>query len=413
MRVIVLGAGVIGTATAYWLVRDGHEVTVLDRQPGAGLETSFANGGQISASHAEPWANPATPAKVLRWLGRKDAPLLWRWRLDPALWAWGLRFLANCTPGRTRINTERTLRIALYSRTLLKALRAETGIEYDQRSEGILHLYRDGREFDLAVKAAAAMRAMGLERRVLDPAACVRLEPALAQAKLIGGIHSPEDESGDAHLFTQRLAVLAQERGATFRYATRIEAIETEAGRLCAIRTDQGRLACQTAVLALGSFSTGLAKSLGFTLPVVPAKGYSVTLPAGPGAPKMSLTDDELKMVYSRLGERLRIAGTAEFAGLDAAIDPLRARLLLDRALGLLPQAGDPAKAQYWAGLRPVTPDSVPILGPSPIAGLFLATGHGTLGWTMSVGTGRFMADLVGGKRPEIDPKGLGIDRFG
>jgi D-amino-acid dehydrogenase len=413
MRVIVLGAGIIGSATAYWLAKDGHEVTVIDRQPAPGQETSFANGGQISASHAEPWANPATPLKALKWLGREDSPLLWRLsRYDPALWAWGLRFLLNCTPARTRLNTARTLRVALYSRSLLKDFNQTTAIDYDRKDAGILHIYRNALEFEHACRAAEIMKAYGLNRVVTDRNECVALEPALMAAKpsLAGGIFTPEDESGDACKFTQGLARLAGELGARFLFDTTVSSLETSGDTFKSVHTDKGRFEAEALVLALASYSPGLLNPLGIRLPVVPAKGYSVTLEAGLGAPTLSLTDDEHKLVFSRLGDRLRIAGTAEFTGLDASMNQFRADIILKKTLELFPQAG--GNPQFWAGLRPVTPDSVPVMGKTPIKGLFLNTGHGTLGWTMGLGSGRFVADIVGGLPPAIDPEGLGLDRF-
>jgi D-amino-acid dehydrogenase len=413
MRVIVLGAGIVGTSTAYWLAKDGHQITVIDRQPLPAQETSFANGGQISASHAEPWANPATPLKALKWLGREDSPLLWRWnRLDPALWAWGMRFLANCTPARTDRNTGRTLRVALYSRALLKDFNQTQALDYDRKALGILHIYRSRREFDNACRAALIMKRHGLDRRILDAGQAVALEPALAHAgsRLAGGIFTQDDESGDACKFTQGLAKLAEGLGARFQFDTDIQAIETEGGAFKAVQTGKGRFEADACVLALASFTPALLTPLGIRLPVVPAKGYSVTLQAGAGAPSVSLTDDEHKLVFSRLGDRLRIAGTAEFSGHDTAMNDFRAGLILSKTLDLFPQAG--SQPQFWTGLRPVTPDSVPVMGKTPIAGLYLNTGHGTLGWTMGLGSGRFLADILGGKPPQIDPEGLGLDRF-
>lgn len=417
MRVLVLGAGIVGVTSAWFLARAGHDVTVVDRQASAGLETSFANGGQISASHAEPWANPSTPARALRWLGREDAPLIFRWRrYDPALWSWGLRFLRNCTPGRAAMNTERILRVALYSRSVLRELRYETGIEYDQRCRGILHIYRDPKEFAHAVKAAEIMRRHGLHRHEKTPAECVVVEPALAPVadRLAGGLFSPDDESGDAHQFTVALAALAAERGVTFLYDTGIKGFLTDGGRILGLETDRGRLTADRYVLCLGSYSPLLARTLGIRLPIYPAKGYSATVGVDnpDAAPTVSITDDEFKLVYSRLGERLRIAGTAELAGHDSSLNAVRAGAVVDRARALFPGVGDYDHARLWAGLRPVTPDSVPIIGPAPIENLFLNTGHGTLGWTMSCGSGRIIADLVSGRAPEIEMEGLGLGRF-
>lgn len=416
MRVLVLGAGVVGTAAAWYLAKAGHEVMVVDRQPAAGMETSFANGGQISPCHAEPWANPGVLPKVLKWLGRQDAPLLFRWgRWDPALWAWGLRFLANCPGPRAALNMERILRVAIYSRACLQELRAETGIRYDQRTQGILHVYRDAREFDHAGKAAGLMNRWGLERLVKTAAECAAVEPALGAVahELAGGIHTPGDESGDAHKFTQALAALAAERGVAFRYGVTVRKLVSDGKRIAAADTDQGPLTADSFVLAAGSYSPLLARPLGLKLPVVPAKGYSITLPAeGPGAPTMSVTDDEHKMVYSRLGNRLRCAGTAEMTGYDTRLTENRWQMIRRHARELFPQAGDFGKAEPWTGLRPVTPDSVPLLGWTPYANLTLDTGHGTLGWTMACGSGRVIADLVSGRQPDIDMAGLGLDRF-
>ena len=416
MRVLVLGAGVVGTAAAWYLAKAGHEVTVVDRQPAPGMETSFANGGQISPCHAEPWANPGVLPKVLKWLGREDAPLLFRWnRWDPELWAWGLRFLSNCTAPRAARNMERALRIAIYSRACLRELRAETGISYDQRSLGILHVYRDGREFEHARAAAGLMQGWGLERQIKTPAECRSIEPALAPVadQLAGGIHTPGDESGDAHKFTQALGALAAARGVVFRHGVTVRALVTDGSRIAVADTDNGPLTADAFVLAAGSYSPLLARPLGLRLPIVPAKGYSITLPAdGPAAPVVSITDDEHKMVYSRLGDRLRCAGTAELTGYDTRLNPARWQMIRRHARALFPQAGDFAKAEPWTGLRPVTPDSVPLLGATPFANLYLNTGHGTLGWTMACGSGRALADLVSGRQPDIDMTGLGLDRF-
>lgn len=416
MRVLVLGAGVVGTAAAWYLAKAGHEVTVVDRQPAAGMETSFANGGQISPCHAEPWANPSVLPKVLKWLGREDAPLLFRMRRwDPALWAWGLRFLVNCPSRRAARNMERILRVAIYSRASLGELRAETGLDYDQRTQGILHVYRDGREFQRARLAAGLMARWGLERQVKSTAECVATEPALATVsrQLAGGIFTPGDESGDAHKFTQGLAARAAARGVVFRHGVTVRALIADGRRIAVADTDCGPLTADAFVLAAGSYSPLLARPLGLGLPIVPAKGYSITLPdVGAGAPVVSITDDEHKMVYSRLGDRLRCAGTAEMTGYDTVLNPARWQLIRRHAQELFPHAGDFAKAEPWTGLRPVTPDSVPLLGATPYRNLFLNTGHGTLGWTMACGSGRALADLVSGRQPDIDMAGLGLDRF-
>ncbi len=418
MKVLVLGAGVIGTTAAWHLVRAGHDVTVVERRDGAGLETSFANGGQISPCHAEPWANPSVLPKMIKWIGRKDAPLLFHWtRWDPSLWAWGIRFLANCPPGPAAVNLERALRIALYSRDCLRQLREETDIHYHQRRLGILHVYRNPREFDHACTAARLMSELGLRRLDKSASECVRIEPALTDVgtQLAGGILTPEDESGDAHLFTRTLAQLTEAKGGVFRYGTTVLGFDHAGGHIDAVITDQGRLSADCVVVATASHSPALLRPLGIRLPLVPAKGYSVTIPVGDGthAPQVSITDDEHKMVYSRLGDRLRAAGTAEMTGFDTHLTEARWRMVLGHARALFPRAGDFARAEPWTGLRPTMPDSVPVLGRAGrFDNLYLNTGHGTLGWTMSCGSGRIIADLVSGRRPDISMDGLGLDRF-
>lgn len=417
MKIIVIGAGVVGTAAAWYLSAEGHEVEVVERREAAGLETSFANGGQISPCHAEPWANPTVLPKIVRWLGREDAPLLMRWRRwDPDLWAWGIRFLANCTPGRAAINTERALRLALYSRQCLRDLRAETNIAYDQRTEGILHIYRDAREFAHASATAGLMKSYGLERLVKNPAECVAVEPALATVapELAGGIYTPGDESGDAHRFTQALATLAAARGVRFHWSVAVRGLVKNGDRIEALVTDRGTFQADAYVVATGCVSPALVRPLGLHLPIVPAKGYSITAPVDNhlGAPSVSITDDEHKIVYSRLGERLRVAGTAEMTGFDLTLTPSRVAAITARAREMFPDGADYDRAEPWTGLRPTTPDGVPLIGATPFRNLWLDTGHGTLGWTMACGSGRLLADLIAGRRPEIDPAGLGVERL-
>lgn len=417
MNVVVLGAGVTGTATAWYLAQAGHQVTVIDRQPDAGLETSFANGGQISACHAVPWANPDVIPKLLKWLGREDAPLIFRLgRWDPDLWLWGLRFLANCTPGRTAVNTERTLRVALHSRTCLQNLRQQLGLDYDHLTAGILHIYTDATEFDHACQAAQIMSRNGLERHIKSVAECFAVEPALSRTpeKLEGGIFTPSDESGDAYKFTQELAKAAERLGVDFRWNTHIESIDHDGRRITAIQTDQGPVTGDAYVMALASYSPRMARQLNLRLPIVPAKGYSVTIPitAPDKAPLVSITDDARKLVFTRLGDRLRVAGTAEMAGWNLDMSEIRWKVQIQRAQTLFPDCAAFAKAEPWAGLRAVTPDSVPILGATPYANLWLNTGHGTLGWTMACGSGQIIADLISGKPPAIRLDGLGMERF-
>jgi D-amino-acid dehydrogenase len=327
-----------------------------------------------------------------------------------------MRFLSNCTPGRTRINTDRTLRVAIYSRACLQALRAETGIAYDEKTLGILHVYRNPKTFEHAQGASALMASLGLQRDVKTVAEAVAIEPALNTVahELAGAIFTPDDESGDAHKFTQRLAALAQSKGVLFCFNTTVTGFKRVGDRIAAVVTDRGDVTGDAYLMAMGSWSTPWARQLGLNLPVYPAKGYSATLPVTDPAkaPSVSITDDEHKMVYSRLGDRLRCAGTAELAGWNDAITPVRAAAIVKNAKALFPGAGDFDGAELWCGLRPTTPDSVPLLGRTPLRNFYLDTGHGTLGWTMSCGSGKAVADIISGVEPEIDMTGLGIERF-
>jgi D-amino-acid dehydrogenase len=407
MRVLVLGAGVIGTTVAWYLADRGHEVTVLERREGPGLETSFANGGQISACHAEPWANPAAPMKILRWLGREDAPLLFRLRMDPAQWAWGLRFLTECRASRTRANTADIARLALYSRAQLRELRSATGIEYDAATRGILHFHTEEREFEAAVKSVDQARSLGLDRDVKTVDEAIAIEPALASARgmLVGATYTPSDESGDAHKFTVALAKLAAAKGVTFRYGQALQRLEAAGDRINAAVTASGPLAADAYVVALGSYSPFITRSVGIDIPVYPAKGYSITVAVtDPSrAPTVSLTDDAAKLVISRLGERLRIAGTAELSGYSTELNPARCDAIRARARALFPGVGDYAAATAWAGLRPATPSNVPLVGATRYPNLFLDTGHGTLGWTLACGSGAALADIISGRKPDIE----------
>jgi D-amino-acid dehydrogenase len=412
MKVIVMGAGVIGVTSAWYLAKAGHEVVVLERNAGAARETSFGNGGQISVSHAEPWANPSAPLKMLKWLGHEDAPLLFRLRADPAQWRWGLRFLAECRAARSTHNMIQLLRLGTYSRDSLQALRAETGIEYDQLTRGILHFYTSAKELELALEPARIMRELGVERRVIDVEEVLRIEPALAamRGRLAGATYTSADESGDVHLFTTRLAELARQHGVQFRYGVRIHRLVAEGGvmRGVEISDEEGAYRTEMAdayVLALGSYSRELALGAGLDLDIYPVKGYSATLPVldAARAPTVSLTDDEYKLVFSRFGDRLRVAGTAEFNGYSTELNRTRCEAITRRTLDLFPGASRAELASYWTGLRPATPGNVPYIGRSKVRGLYLNTGHGTLGWTHGAGSGRAIAEIIDGRRPAVD----------
>jgi D-amino-acid dehydrogenase len=412
MKVIVLGAGLLGVTSAYFLRQQGHDVSVVDRQASPAAETSFANGGQISVSHAEPWANPSAPLKVLKWLGHEDAPLLFRIRADMRQWLWGLQFLRECTPERTRHNIGQIVRLGTYSRDTLQQLRRDTGIAYDERMQGILHFYTSQKEFDGAEGPAAQMRALGCDRRVISADEAVKLEPALRHIRpqLAGATYTAEDESGDANRFARELVDRCKTDGVQFLMSHTVTALRAAGGQIDHVEaTDsEGRFQCLRAdayVLAMGSLSPMYARPLGISLPVYPAKGYSVTMPVKDAsmAHQVSLTDDEYKLVFSRLGDRLRIAGTAELNGYDRDLNRVRCEAIVKRVEQLFPGAGDSEQAQFWTGLRPATPSNVPIIGRSKLPNLFLNTGHGTLGWTHSCGSGKSIARIVSGLKPEVD----------
>lgn len=412
MKVIVLGAGLLGVTSAYFLRQQGHEVVVIDRQASAAAETSFANGGQISVSHAEPWANPSAPLKVLRWLGKEDAPLLFRLRADMRQWLWGLQFLRECSPARTRHNIQQIVRLGTYSRDTLQQLRRDIGIQYDQRTQGILHFYTDAKEFEAAEAPAAQMRELGCDRRVISADEAVRIEPALSHVRnrLAGATYTAEDESGDANRFARKLVRQCEKDGVQFLMSHTITALREAGGEIDHVEaTDaEGRFRTirgDAYVVAMGSLSPLLVKPLGIDLPIYPAKGYSVTMPVVDAsmAHQVSLTDDEYKLVFSRLGDRLRIAGTAELNGYDRDLNRVRCEAIVRRVEELFPGAGDSSQAQFWTGLRPATPSNVPIIGRSKLPNLFLNTGHGTLGWTHSCGSGKSIARIVSGLAPEVD----------
>jgi D-amino-acid dehydrogenase len=418
MKIAVLGAGVVGATSAWFLAQDGHEVVVLDRQDGPGKETSFANGGQVSASQPEPWANPDTPRWLLEWLGRDDAPLRVQVRADPRQWLWCLAFLRECLPHRFLDNVRQLLALGSYSRAVLQSLRAETGIEYDHLERGILRFFTDAKHFDAALRSAERIRDLGAAVEVRTAQECVAIEPALAhiQPRLAGGFYARSDESGDAHRFTVKVAGLCLRHGTRLLYSRRIDTLLREGGRITAVRVwdATGRpeiLHADAFVVALGSYSPLLLRPLDIFIPVYPAKGYSVTLPVDTShiAPHVSLTDDGHKLVFSRLGDRLRIAGTAELAGYDASVTRARCEAILQRTFEVFPHAGDRGGAQFWAGLRPATPSNVPIIGKTRYPNLYLNTGHGTLGWTLACGSAKALADIVAGREPEVAFRFMGL----
>jgi D-amino-acid dehydrogenase len=409
VKIIVLGAGVVGVTSAWYLAAAGHEVTVVERRDAAGLETSFANGGQISAGHAEPWAKPSVVPKLLRWLGREDAPLLFRPRADRAQWEWGLRFLLECFPGRFQRHSRTLAGLAMHSRECLRALRAQLGIRYDQLERGIQQFATNERELEALTRHAEATQALGIRRQVKSAGECFALEPALRDSRdrVLGGVYNPSDESGDAHRFTAELARHAARRGVGFRFGSSVTAIEATGGQVSAIRLHAGEtLAADAYVVSLGSYSPLLLAPLGIRIPVYPLKGYSITLPLGPkeaaAAPSVSLTDEAFKIVISRLGNRLRAAGTAELTGYDTTVNLARCAAIANRVRDLFPALSGVSAVDNWSGLRPATPNNVPVIGRTRLKNLFLNTGHGTLGWTLACGSASVLADLMSARQPQV-----------
>jgi D-amino-acid dehydrogenase len=423
MHVVILGAGIIGVSTAWHLLQRGHEVTVVERQPDAALETSFANAAQISVSYCEPWANRDAPLKALKWMFSATSPLLFRPQLDPAQWRWGLQFLGECNDAAFERNVAQLVALGSYSHAALKDVVAQTGMAYDRLERGIAHYYTDQKSFDGAADAAAVMQKFGVMRRVIGRDELLRIEPALQRFAnaIVGGTYTPSDESGDARVFTQQLAALCAQRGARLLYGHDIEQIETAAGVAQQVRVRErasgavSQLKADAYVVACGSYTTPLLKSVGVNVPIYPGKGYSATLPLlEPDlAPKVSMIDDQLKIAMSRLGNRLRVAGTIELGGFDLSLDtPLarkRCAMLVKRIEQVFPgvadtrtpdEGGDP---QFWTGLRPATPTNIPLIGRTPVGKLWINAGHGTLGWTHGAGSGKALAELINGEQPAMN----------
>lgn len=416
MKVLILGSGVIGVTSAYYLARAGHEVTVVDRQPEPARETSFANAGEVSPGYSSPWAGPGVPVKAVKWLLMKHGPLVIRPKLDPVMWVWLLKMLRNCTSERYAVNKSRMIPIAEYSRDCLRDLRRDIGIQYDDRAQGTLQLFRYQAQLDGTGEDIAVLKQYGVPFEVLSREGCIAVEPALSgvKEKFVGGLRLPQDETGDCHMFTQALARHAQALGVRFMFNTGIDRIVTEGARVSGVATSAGLLQADAYVLALGSWSSRLVAPLGISLPVYPVKGYSITVPIkdASGAPESTVMDESYKVAITRLGDRIRVGGTAEISGYSDKLYDAR-RATLDHSLtDLFPRGGDLAKATFWSGLRPMTPDGPPVIGPTQYANLHLNTGHGTLGWTMSCGSGRVLADMLSGKKPEIDVSALTVDRY-
>ncbi len=416
MRILILGSGVIGVTCAYFLAQAGHQVTVVDRQSGAALETSYANAGEVSPGYSAPWAGPGVPLKAIQWMLMQHSPLVIWPMLDPAMWRWGASMLRNCTEARYTLNKGRMVRLAEYSRDCLRQLRVDTGIRYDERSQGTLQLFRTHKQFDGTGRDIEILKQYGVPYQLLDRAGFIAVEPALAhvQEKFVGALRLPGDETGDCFKFTQNLAGLAVALGARFRYGVHIQGISSDSARITGVTTDQGRFTADAYLVALGSYSSLMLRPIGIRLPVYPVKGYSITVPIDDPAhaPESTIMDETHKVAVTRLGDRIRVGGTAELAGYSLALREARRGTLNHVLTDLFPGAGDVARGEFWTGLRPMTPDGTPVVGGSPYPNLYLATGHGTLGWTMAAGTGRVMADLMSGKPTGISLDGLTVDRY-
>ncbi|MFT8353007.1 MAG: D-amino acid dehydrogenase [Gluconobacter japonicus] len=416
MKIIVMGAGVIGVTTAWYLAQEGHEVEVIDRQPGVGLETSFANAGQVSPGYSTPWAMPGLPFKAAKWMVSKHSPLVIRPRFDTAMFRFMGELLANCSEKAYDINKSRMLRIAEYARDKIDALRDESGITYDGDQKGLIQLFRTDAQVEHAAEDMRLLAESGIDHQLLNVDEIIAHEPGLAHARhrLRGGLRLPGDQTGDAHLFTRRLAAMAEQKGVKFRLGTNIEAIEATSASILSIRTSAGRLKADAYVLALGSYSPRLMKPLELRLPIYPVKGYSLTMPITDEsrAPVSTVNDETYKVAITRLGDRIRIGGTAELTGFSLRLSPDR-RETLELSFNEMYGGGDLSAARYWTGLRPCTPDGTPIVGPAPrYDNLWLNTGHGTLGWTMAAGSGQIVADQISGRQTAIPSLDLSLDRY-
>ncbi len=416
MKVLVLGGGVIGATAAYELAGDGHRVTLIERQSGPALETSFANAGEVSPGYSAPWAGPGVPLKAVKWLLMQHRPLVIRPHFDWHVVSWVLAMLRNCTAARYEVNKSRMVRLAEYSRDCMVELRAATGIEYDQRMQGTLQLFRTQTQLDGTASDTAILERYGVSYELLDRAGCIEHEPALSRVrdKFVGGLRLPGDETGDCFKFTNRIAELATARGAKLCFGVNVLSLLTDGKRLTGVETDQGHVEADAYLVALGSHSPTLLAPVGIEIPVYPVKGYSITVPItdATGAPESTVMDETHKVAVTRLGDRIRAGGTAELAGYTLQLHEARRRTLMHVVGDLFPGGGDLDRAEFWCGLRPMTPDGTPLVGGTGLANLYLATGHGTLGWTMAAGTARVIADLISGRKPSIDLSGLTIDRY-
>lgn len=415
MRVIVLGSGVIGVASAYYLARQGAEVTVLDRQSGPAEETSFGNAGQISPGYSTPWAAPGIPFKAVKWMFQHHAPLAIN--LDGSMWQlqWMAQMLKNCNPQSYAVNKERMMRVAEYSRDCLRELRKDTGIHYENRAKGTLQLFRKEAQMEAVQRDISVLEECGVSYELLDANELGRVEPALANAqdKLVGGLHLPNDETGDCYLFTNALAQIAKELGVNFQFNQNVEKLIVEGDEIKGVQVNGKVLTADRYVLAFGSYSRDFLKPLDLQLPVYPVKGYSLTIPiVDPAfAPQSTVLDETYKIAITRFDQRIRVGGMAELSGFNLGLNEDRRATLQMVTQDLFP-GGDMEQASFWTGLRPMTPDSTPIIGATRFKNLFLNTGHGTLGWTMACGSGKLISDIVLNHKTDISTDGLSIQRY-
>ena len=417
MKILVLGSGVVGVTSAYYLARQGHEVTVVDRQASPAMETSYGNAGQVSFGFSSPWAAPGIPQKAVKWMFQEHAPLKIQPRMDPQMAKFMVKMFANCNADRYAVNKERMVRVSEYSRACINALREETGLRYEDRQKGLLQLFRTQAQVDAVQSDMKVLAGCGVRHQLLDADACATVEPALTRVpgKFIAGLHLPDDQTGDCHLFTNRLADYCRDTlGVNFVFNTTIQRIQRSGSRIEKVITDHGEMTADSYVMCLGSYSPFLARDLDLDLPIYPVKGYSLTVPIinADAAPQSTVMDETFKVALTRFDDRIRVGGTAELASFDLSLIEKRRATINMVVRDVFPEAGDYARAEFWAGLRPMTPDSTPIIGGTKYDNLWLNTGHGTLGWTMSCGSASLLADLVDGRKPSIDPNGLSLGRY-
>lgn len=417
MKVLVLGSGVIGVTSAWYLAKSGHDVTVIDRQATVANETSFANAGQISPGYSAPWAAPGIPVKAMKWLMQELAPLKINMKdLDTETLVWMTKMVANCNGKDYHMNKSRMMRVAEYSRDCLQQLRAEIDIKYDHRTQGTLQLFRTHSQVKSAKKDIQVLNECGIDHKVLMPDDCLAYEPALRHTihKVVGGLQLPNDETGNCHTFVTQLSKACENLGVKFVMDTSIEQLNKQGNEIVSVSTSKGKLTADSYLMALGSYSTHMLANIGIRVPVYPVKGYSLTLPIEDytAAPESTVMDETYKVAITRLGDQIRVGGTAEISAYNLELLEKRRKNIEFSIADLFPHAADLTKAEFWTGLRPMTPDGTPILGKTPIENLFLNTGHGTLGWTMSLGSAKFVSDIISCKPPDIDDSGLSIDRY-